>query len=271
MEQELAVGFEIYRAESRYMSSLYNELRMGFEVYVRKRLFELVEGRLSYRLEQVDIFDVDDLAPSVYKREQGQRLISKVGFSLTRDTRNSFVEPSRGNRFELTTEYAGLGGDVNYVKMEGRAAQYYKVSDYGEQIVSILGRAGNLWETGNRPIPFFDRFFLGGPNNMRGFGFRQVGPKEDNEPIGGNTYAFWSLEHSIRLADPLRFAIFYDGGFVNADTGDFNPSHYRDNYGFGLRIMVMGAPLRLDYGIPLTKDENQDGGGQFYFSFGTRF
>lgn len=271
MEQELAVGFELYRTESRYMSSLYNELRMGVEVYVRKRLFELVEGRLSYRLEQVKIFDVDDIAPSVYKREEGTRLVSKVGFSLTRDTRNHFVEPTSGNRFEINTEYAGIGGDVHYVKLEGRAAQYFKVSDYGEQVFSILGRAGNLWETGNRPIPFFDKFFLGGPNNMRGFGFREVGPKEDNEPIGGNTYAFLSLEHSIRLAEPLRFAVFYDGGFVNADTGDFNPDHYRDNYGFGLRIMVMGAPLRLDYGIPIHKDKNQSGSGQFYFSFGTRF
>lgn len=271
LEQELAVGFELYRSESRYMSSLYNELRMGFEVYVRKRLFELVEGRLSYRLEQVKIFDLDDNAPSVYKREEGTRLVSKIGFALTRDTRNNFVEPTRGNRFEISTEYAGVGGDVDYFKLEGRAAQYIKVSDYGEQVFSILGRAGNLWETGNRPIPFFDRFFLGGPNNLRGYGFRQAGPKEDREPIGGNTYAFISFEHSIRLAEPLRFAVFYDGGFVNAGTGDFDPGNYHDNYGFGLRILVMGAPLRLDYGIPINKDKDLDGGGQFYFSFGTRF
>ncbi len=271
MEQELAVGFELFREESSYISTLYNELRMGFEVYLRKRLFELVEGRLSYRLEQVRIFDVADDAPALYKREEGTRLVSKVGFSLVRDTRNHFVTPSRGNRFEIGTEYAGLGGDVDYVKLEGRAAQYFKVSDYGEQIFSILGRAGNLWETGNRPVPFFDRYYLGGPNSLRGFDFRHVGPKEGGEPIGGNSYFFWSLEHSIRLAEPLRFAVFYDGGFVNAKTGDFNPEHYRDNYGFGLRLFIMGAPLRMDYGIPLTKDKDQKSGGQFYLSFGTRF
>ncbi len=271
MEQELAVGFELFREESSYLSTLYNELRMGFEVYMRKRLFELVEGRLSYRLEQVRIFDVDDNAPSVYKREEGERLVSKVGFSLVRDTRNHFVSPTHGNRFEISTEYAGLGGDVDYVKLEGRAAQYYKVSDYGEQVFSILGRAGNMWETGNRPVPFFDRYFLGGPNTLRGFGYREAGPKEDREPVGGNSYFFWSAEHSIRLAEPLRAAVFYDGGFVNSKTGDFNPKHYRDNYGFGLRIFIMGAPLRLDYGIPIHKDKDQKGDGQFHFSFGTRF
>jgi outer membrane protein insertion porin family len=271
MEQELAVGFELFREESSYISTMYNELRMGFEVYLRKRLFELVEGRLSYRLEQVDIFDVADDAPPLYKREEGTRLVSKIGFSLVRDTRNHFVTPSSGSRLELATEYAGLGGDVDYFKLEGRAAQYFKVSDYGDQIITILGRAGNLWETGNRPVPFFDRYYLGGPNSLRGFEFRHVSPMEDGEPIGGNSYFFWSLEHSIRLAEPLRFAVFYDGGFVNAKTGDFNPKHYRDNYGFGLRLFIMGAPLRMDYGIPITTGKNESDGGQFYLSFGTRF
>src|SRR5690606_19620958 len=118
-----------------------------------------------------------------------------------------------------------------------------------------------------RDIPFFDKFFLGGPNSMRGFRYRDVGPKEDREAIGGNTYFFWSLEHSIRLAEPLRLAVFYDGGFVNAETGDFDPGGYNDNYGIGLRILIMGAPMRLDYVIPLTTDNSYERGGQFWFSF----
>ena len=58
-EQRLAFGVEIYRTESDYNSADYNELRTGFELYLRRRLFELVEARLSYRMELVDIFDVD--------------------------------------------------------------------------------------------------------------------------------------------------------------------------------------------------------------------
>ncbi|MEC8280281.1 MAG: BamA/TamA family outer membrane protein, partial [Verrucomicrobiota bacterium] len=57
-EQRLAFGAELFRAESEYNSADYNELRTGFELYLRRRLFELVEARFSYRLELVDIFDV---------------------------------------------------------------------------------------------------------------------------------------------------------------------------------------------------------------------
>ena len=79
----------------------------------------------------------------------------------------------------------------------------------------------------------------------------------------------------------MRIALFYDWGFVNKDDFDFNPSTYNDNWGIGVRLLVLGNPLRLDYGIPITSteyfDENgnlrftNDTGNQFNFSFGTRF
>jgi outer membrane protein insertion porin family len=80
-----------------------------------------------------------------------------------------------------------------------------------------------------------------------------------------------SIEYSDDIVSPVRFAIFYDAGFVNADAYDFNPVNYNDNFGFGLRMFVAGAPLSLDYGIPLTHDKYNKKGGQFNFSFGTRF
>jgi outer membrane protein insertion porin family len=70
---------------------------------------------------------------------------------------------------------------------------------------------------------------------------------------------------------PVRFAIFYDAGFVNQGSYDFNPIDYADNFGFGLRLFVAGAPLSLDLGIPLTTTPENDKGNQFNFSFGTRF
>ena len=56
-------------------------------------------------------------------------------------------------------------------------------------------------------VPFYDRYFLGGPTTMRGFEFRDVGPKDlFGEPIGGKTYAFGSIEYSRRhrRSPPLR-------------------------------------------------------------------
>lgn len=121
-------------------------------------------------------------------------------------------------------------------------------------------------------MPFYDRFFLGGPQTLRGFEFRTVGPKDaSGEPIGGKTYGFVSLEYSFDVVKPVRFAFFYDGGFANKDAYDFSPAQYNDNVGLGLRLFVAGAPLSLDFGVPLTSDKFNKKGTQFNFSFGTRF
>ena len=110
------------------------------------------------------------------------------------------------------------------------------------------------------------------PNDLRGFEYRTVGPKDtSNEPIGGKSYGFFSAEYSADVVSPIRFAIFYDAGFVNQGAYDFSPVQYNDNFGFGLRLFVAGAPLSLDLGIPLTGDRSNKRGNQFNFSFGTRF
>ena len=80
-----------------------------------------------------------------------------------------------------------------------------------------------------------------------------------------------TLEYSADVVAPIRFAVFYDAGFVNVDSFDFSPARYNDNFGVGLRLFVGGAPLSLDFGIPLTSDDVNDKGNQFNFSFGTRF
>ncbi len=272
-ERQLALGFTLFRTTSDYNSAIYEEIRTGGEVYLRKRLFELVEGRLSYTYEIVDITDVDpsyaDFFPS------GKQNISKVGLTLLRDTRDKIINTTRGNRAELITELAGgpFGGDVDYYKIEFRGAQYFPTFDFQSQVLHLLARGGvvdNFGDSSN--VPFYDRFFLGGPYNLRGFEYRQVGPKDARgEPIGGKSYGFVSLEYSFDIVSPVRFAIFYDAGFVNSDAYDFNPVRYNDNFGFGLRLFVAGAPLSLDFGIPLTTDRTNNDGNQFNFSFGTRF
>ena len=80
-----------------------------------------------------------------------------------------------------------------------------------------------------------------------------------------------SLEYSADIVSPIRFAVFYDAGFVNSDAYDFNPADYHDNFGIGIRLFVAGAPLSLDYGVPITSSKQANTGNQFNFSFGTRF
>jgi len=272
-EQRLAFGVELYRTESDYNSSEYNELRTGFEIYLRRRLFELVEARMSYRLESVDIFDVRREA---FLQYEGKDLISKLGVTFLRDTRETLVFTRKGNRSTLGFEYAGLGGDVNYYKIEGRTAHFIPTFDSLEQSFSIVARAGMATPFGQSDdVPFYDRFYLGGPETLRGFDYREVGPRVEgdtlNESVGGNTYTFVSLEYGFRIGEPLGLVVFYDWGFVNKDDFDFSMSDYADNWGVGARIMLMGSPLKLDLGIPITSPDGVGGGTQFNFSFGTRF
>jgi outer membrane protein insertion porin family len=280
-ERELALGFNLYRTSSDYYSNLYSEIRTGAEVYLRKRLFELVEGRLGYTYEIVEINDVDLVNAAFLKDETGSRSVSKVTFKLLRDTRDRLFNTTRGNRAELTTELAGgpFVGDTDYYRLEFRGAQYYPVFDTLTQVVSFIGRTGIIDNFGDtKQVPYFDRMFLGGPGSLRGFKYREVGPKAGihNDPEGGKSYAFGSAEYSFEIVDPLRIALFYDIGFVNRDAYDFDVSSYNDNFGIGLRLMVGGAPLSLDFGVPITSTKNSNGtsndhGLQFNFSFGTRF
>ena len=294
-EQRLAFGVELFRTESDYNSSDYNELRTGFELYLRRRLFELVEARMSYRFEMVEIFDVDfgtsnpsqpdsldgsrpnDGIADVYQAADGETdVVSKIGLSLLRDTRNSLMFTRSGNRTTLSSELAGIGGDVNYLKLEARTAQFIPTFDKYDQTLSIIGRIGTASPYGDSAdVPFYDRFYLGGPDSLRGFEHRDVGPRDsddDEEAVGGNSYGMLSFEYGFRLAEPLGLVAFYDWGFVNESDYDFSPSGYASNWGIGARIILMGSPLKLDLGFPLTVPDNaEDNGAQFNFSFGTRF
>jgi outer membrane protein insertion porin family len=274
-ERELALGFQLFRTTSDYQSAYYEEIRTGGQVYLRKRLFGLVEGMASYTYEVVDISNIDPAAPAVFQSLAGQTAISKLGFTLLRDTRDKIINTTRGNRMEFITELAGgpIGGDADYYRLEFRGSQFYPVFEFQEQVLALIGRAGVVDNFGDsRDVPFYDKYFLGGPQTLRGFEYREVGPKNNfGEPLGGKTYAFFSAEYSLDVVKPIRFALFYDAGFVNADAYDFSPADFNDNFGIGIRLFVAGAPLSLDFGIPLTSDRFNKKGSQFNFNFGTRF
>ncbi|MGB0416327.1 MAG: outer membrane protein assembly factor BamA [Coraliomargarita sp.] len=282
-EQRLAFGVELFRTESSFNSSDYDELRTGFELYLRRRLFELVEARLSYRLELVDIDaemgsypDMDDGIADVFQEADGEDLVSKMGLTFLRDTRDSLIFTRSGNRTTWKNEWAGLGGDVNYVKTEVQMAHFIPTFDTYEQSFAIFARGGTAIAYGDDDsVPFYDRFYLGGPDTLRGYDFRDIGPRDpddDDESVGGQSYGMISVEYTWRLAEPLGFAVFYDAGFVNEDDVDFDPSNYGDNWGVGARILLLGSPLKLDLGFPITTPDEVDGdSSQFHFSFGTRF
>ena len=278
LNRRVAAGFEIFREKSDYYSSYYDEMRAGFEVYFRKRLFELVEGRMFYSFEDVVIDDVSTSAPVFIEEEDLS--ISKVGLTLSRDTRDSILFPSEGSIISLKKEFAGgvFGGDAEYGRLELQGAKFIQTFSPMEQVLSVSGRTGTLGRFNGDPadVPFFEKFFLGGPYNLRGWDYRDAGVDPlIKEPQGGNSYSYGSLEYTFKVADPLRLALFYDGGYLR--EGDFkllpgdDHEGWHDNWGLGVRIMVMGMPLRLDLGFPISDPSDSGGSPQFHFSGGSRF
>ncbi len=305
-ERELAFGVSLFRTEAKYYSTEYNELQQGVIFYLRKRLFGLVDGQLSYTLEEIGILNVKKHVAKAIREGKGKHTVSKVGLSLSFDTRDELVYPNCGTSILFNTEVAGgvLQGSNKYVKLEATAAQWIPIMDCGKQVFLIGGSTGTIMPYGHKKIFFFDKFFLGGPDTLRGFEFREVGPKERAvefhhhkhhgkkkkghrhkdrhlyykkrtrhwEPVGGDTFARLTLEYSIKILDTTRFVVFYDWGFVNSGALDWSPGSYNDDWGVGLRFFILNAPMRLDWGFPIKGDKhNAKKKMRFNFSFGTTF
>lgn len=273
--RELGYGIDVYRTDTGYYSDYYSEVRLGAVNFLRKRIVELVEARLAYKLELVDIYDLESDCPQFIRDEKGERSISQISLSFLRDDRDSFMSPTRGTRFEFIQDLAGgpLLGQTNLYRIEARGGWWIPTFDFGSQVFSIVGRTGTVMGYGGKEVPFFERCYLGGAYNMRGFKYRKVGPIDPatGEPMGGQTFGFIALEYSIELFNPVRFAVFYDIGFVNVADWDWDPSDYNSDVGVGLRVLLMGAPMRIDVGLPVKAGDYNDDGVQFNFSFGTVF
>ncbi len=286
-ERDLAVGYSIERRYAGYASANYSVLSEGVSLYARRRVFSNVEGRIGYNLRRMSVDNVTATAPAdvVTEGNAGSRVISSVSASLTYDTRDEYNFPTKGSRISLTEELAGngLGGDVKYLKSELRTGRWFLVSPTAEQTVGVIGRVGMLTGTGGY-LPFYERFYLGGAYDMRGFGYNDVGAYDTydtangNQPMGGMTYGYFSAEYTIKAAENLRFAAFYDYGIVNRSETDFSVSSANSDYGLGMRILLGGAVMRLDFGFPLQTTQSpvtgldvNEGGMKFNFSFGTVF
>jgi len=216
--------------------------------------------------------------------EEGTYVQFSPVLAFSRDTRDSLMMPTRGGESKWTIK-TGLGSTI-YGLTELKHDQFFKLfeswprkTEYpfsGPHVLELRGAVG--FATDNTPI--FDRFFMGGPYEMRGFAYRMVGPKDvsGDNPLGGTTKMFGSLEYTFPIYNysekfNVRGALFMDMGNVwwkqrkyNRATHNLNGDWYayeetHDNFGeinvsggMGLRVNLPIGPIRLDYGIPFVKD-----------------
>jgi outer membrane protein insertion porin family len=304
LNRKLALGVDLYRHQLDYESpnNLYDETRTGTRLSLTRALWsDFFIGSVYYNLESVGIslnhpnsgvIDSGTGLNQPYKipyeitQQEGDHLYNRFGTTLAYDTRNSTQLPNHGQRTEIDPEFSVGNSDPgtpDYFKVQLRSAWYFPGLMKGH-VIEIVGRSGIARSVTGGDVPFYDAYYLGGIYSLRGFKFREVSPRSPfyspttpitpNEPVGGDSYWFGSVEYSIPIVEKegglgVRVAAFYDVGSVGLNTFSFS-GNYDDDVGFGLRLNIphMG-PLRLDYGIPITHDQYNSGGGQFQFSAGS--
>lgn len=281
MGKQLALGGELFYRDSQYYSDFYEQTNAGAAIYIRKPLGEKSSIKLEYRLEQVDIELENSVAtlsnasvlaggpPSLLLPEDGDYIRSALALNYIYDSRDAVIETRSGEKFDIGFSVAGtaLGGDVDTIGLTLQGQKYWNLA--WDSILSLNGELAFVDATSGE-VPIFDRLFLGGGRTLRGFEFRDVGPRDPvtGEVIGGQSLGFLSAEYTIPVIDNVRAAVFYDMGYVNDGSWDPSPSDLYHDFGVGVRLKlpISPVPIALDYAFPIdSPDPAADKGGQFNF------
>jgi outer membrane protein insertion porin family len=214
--------------------------------------------------------------PDPILAQVGDHLFNRFDASLAYDTRNNVKLPNRGQRTELDPQIS-IGDNTTYYKIEAKTAWFFPGFFKGH-VWEADGRIGTANGLTGGDVPFYDRYYLGGLYSLRGFKYRNIAPREPgftgvDEPIGGDSYWFGSLNYYIPIIDrdpgpSVRFELFYDVGDVGVGSTSFS-GNFDDNWGMGVLLDIPHlGPLRLEYGVPIHHDQYNSGSGQFQFGVG---
>jgi outer membrane protein insertion porin family len=264
---------------------LYPFTALGIERVFGVSLEEVRFG-LEYQIDQSDIGDLSRFfrVPSI-QSEEGKVLTSSIIPTLVRNTLNHPFDPTDGSVQNVSVELAGLGGESDFVKVEGRTRWFYplyKSPTFGTFVGSAGGRFG--WGFGDEgrsgeELPLFERFFPGGINSVRGFRARTLGPREpvfdlddniiDTTPVGGSSFVVLTAELIFPLIEQLglRGVVFFDAGNAYAADEGLDLTETRESVGWGIRWLSPIGPLRIELGYPLDRRDNERS-SVFQFSFG---
>ncbi len=230
--------------------------------------------------------DANGVGSSALCEQVGASLNSSVGYTLLVDRRNDPVRATRGWTGSIRQDFAGLGGDVNYVKTEVDATLYYGITP--SWIVTVAGSSGYVSGWSGDAVRINDRFFKGG-NSFRGFENAGMGPRDlaTNDALGGNFYAVGSVELTLPNGLPAQYGIktslFADVGtlgvldnrYTLGTNGLPDPSiaddlSLRASAGLSVHWKSPMGPIRFDFSQILS-NEDYDRTETFRFSTSTQF
>lgn len=269
-----------------------NETDSSFSEYKTKRVFfrpaltfntgedSSLQVRYTWDADEMQ-FDDDDtnqnLAGPVIQSEirQGELTSSALGVTYRYDSRLTGLDPNAGFLVEIGADYAGLGGDSEYIKATTKLVAQRKILNEEVTLRATLEAGAFQWEGGGNSRTI-DRFVLT-PSVIRGFEPGGIGPRDQsaggpngpyNDFLGGNYYAVARFDAEFPLGLPeelgLRGALFYDVGGLwgvqnvdisNARTIVGNQQSFRHVVGFSLLWTTGFGPLRFNFSKALKKED----------------
>ena len=182
------------------------------------------------------------------------------------------MSPTSGYHINTLLEAGLILGDVNsnYVRFDTLAAGYVPIGKKGQ--INLGARTGVLFPSeGATDFPIDLRLFTGGPDSVRSFRYRELGPRTtSNDPAGGESYWVANAEYVHSIAGPVKCVGFFDAGNLSALEQGFNFASPEIAVGMGVRLDLPVGPIRFEYGHNLTRDEGEPS-GTWHFAIGTAF
>ncbi len=291
-DRPITAGFELFKRKLTYQSfvnvagytqentggSLTGGLPLGRRGWTRMFL------SYSYQIIQIEGFQAASGVTSLISTGPvfdptffgglGKRRESTFTPSLVFNTVDNPYTPRRGSKITGTFQFTGgpLGGTVNFYRPTIELIQYIPHTKRTALGLRAEG-AFVLPFGGTNILPLYQRYFLGGENQIRGYNIRTVGPIDSSgRALGGTKYILFNAEYYVDVVGPLRMLLFYDAGqtYIEGDPIDF--SKLRTSTGVEARFImpVLNVPFRLIYAFNPNRDSFQPKSA-FKFSVGTTF
>ncbi len=296
LDMNLAAGFDLFHKEVDQSSdSGFKSRKTGGTLRLGYPLAEDLWMQNYYTFSRDEIFDVSNNASLAIKDACGDPnpvpgatancqdevyYTSLIGTSITFDKRNHPKNPTAGYFLQSSVDFAGLGGDAQYVRLSAEGRFYYPITEK----ITFVGRAiaGHIQNWGGDDVRILDLYFRGG-ETVRGFERSGFGPRDlgTNDALGGKTY--WASTAEVRFPLPLIPDDIGMSGAVFADAGSLfgvsdrvktidgmtyaDDSTIRSSVGASILWNSPVGPLRLDFAKVLTKESYDE---EQFFRFGAQ-
>ncbi|HAR96618.1 MAG TPA: outer membrane protein assembly factor BamA [Deltaproteobacteria bacterium] len=270
-DKDLSAGINAFNMTRSFDTYDYDST--GGSVFLSRPLTDFTRVGAKYKFESVDVTNIADDASSYIKEQAGSATTSSVTLSISRNTIDDVLNPSKGDIAEASFEFAGgpFLGDNDFYKAIASYGRYIPYK-FGSAFF-IRATAGTIRSYAGDEVPVYERFFVGGINTVRGFKYGEAGPlDETGEVIGAKNELIFNTEWIFPIYVPagLKGVVFFDAGHGFNDEKGFLLDGIRTGAGFGVRWFSPLGPIRLELGFNLSPKKGERG-NVFDFMIGRSF